>query len=347
MEKEKKAVFQPKIDRCPECNSQNLVHDYDSGETVCGDCGFVIREQMMNRGPEWRAYTEEEKATRTRVGMSETYSVHDKGLSTDVGGGPFGVNYDAFGRKLPQETRLQMRRLRKWQIRSRVHTSVERNLAQAMNELNRLSDKLAIPSKVKEKTAIIYRKTVEKGMTRGRSIIAMITAALLVACRITGTQRTIREIANASLMVDKKEISRCYSFLLREFEMQMPITDPIVCISKIANQAGISGKTQGLAIEILNQAKNKRILSGKAPMGLAAAALYCACLQNNERKTQKELADVARVTEVTIRNRYKELKRKLSLNLPEEKSNRKNFRRARQFALFFIVFIKNRLEQTK
>ena len=299
-------------DKCPECGSTNLIHDYDTGETVCGGCGLVLHEQMMDKGPEWRAFTQEEKESRSRVGIPTSYSVHDKGLSTAIGR----VDRDAFGRKLPLSTRLQMWRLRKWQIRSRVHSSVDRNLAQAMAELDRLSDKVYIPGPVKEKAAVIYRKALDKGLVRGRSIAAIAAAALYAACRSTETPRTLREISDASL-VDKKDVARCYRLLLRELDIQMPIADPLTYVSKIAERTGISGQTQGLAIKILNEAKQKRAASGKDPMGLAAAALYIACLQSNEKKTQKDIAEAAGVTEVTVRNRYKNLKRHLKLELPD------------------------------
>ena len=173
-----KAETKPKIaDKCQECGSTNLVHDYDSGETVCSNCGLVLHDQMMDKGPEWRAFTQEEKNSRSRVGVPTSYSVHDKGLSTAIGR----VDRDAFGRKLPLSTRLQMWRLRKWQIRSRVHSSVDRNLAQAMAELDRLADKLYIPGPIKEKAAVIYRKSLEKGLVRGRSIAAIAAAALYAA----------------------------------------------------------------------------------------------------------------------------------------------------------------------
>jgi len=309
---EKGEVKRRTAEKCPECGSANLVHDYDTGETICGKCGLVLHEQMMDKGPEWRAFTQEEKASRSRVGVPTSYSVHDKGLSTAIGR----VDRDAFGRKLPLSTRLQMWRLRKWQIRSRVHSSVDRNLAQAMAELDRLSDKLYIPGPVKEKAAVIYRRALEKGLVRGRSIAAISAAALHAACRNTETPRTLREVAEASL-VDKKDVARCYRLLLRELDMQMPIADPLTYISKIAEQTGISGKTQGIAINILRQAKAKRAASGKDPMGLAAAALYIACLQNDEKKTQKDIAEAAGVTEVTVRNRYKSLKRQLGLEIPD------------------------------
>ena len=147
------------VEKCPECASKNLVHDYDSGETICGDCGLVVYEQMMDKGPEWRAFTQEEKTSRSRVGMPTSYSIHDKGLSTAISQ----VDRDAFGRKLPMSTRLQMWRLRKWQIRSRVHSSTDRNLAQAMAELERLSSKVSISQPIKEKAAVAYRKALEKG----------------------------------------------------------------------------------------------------------------------------------------------------------------------------------------
>jgi len=311
--KEKVARSQQTLpDKCPECASVNLIHDYDTGETVCSDCGLVLYGQMMDKGPEWRAFTQEEKASRSRVGMPTSYSVHDKGLSTAIGQ----VDRDAFGRKLPLSTRLQMWRLRKWQIRSRVHSSIDRNLAQAMAELDRLSDKVFIPQPTKEKAAVTYRKALDKGLVRGRSIAAIAAAALYAACRGSGTPRTLREIAEASL-VDKKDVARCYRLLLRELDVHMPIADPLTYVSKIAERTGISGKTQGLAIQILRIARKKRAAAGKDPMGLAAAALYIACLQNNEKKTQKDIAEAAGVTEVTVRNRYKTLKKQLDLELPD------------------------------
>ncbi len=298
-------------DKCPECASINLVHDYDTGETICGDCGLVLYEQMLDKGPEWRAFTQQEKASRSRVGMPTSYSIHDKGLSTTISQ----IDRDAFGRKLPLSTRLQMWRLRKWQIRSRVHSSIDRNLAQAMGELDRLSGNVNVSPPIKEKAAVIYRKALEKGLVRGRSINAVAAASLYAACRKSGSPRTLREIAEASL-VDKKDVARCYRLLLQELDFHMPISDPLTYVSKIAEKNKISGKTQGTAIAILREARLKRFASGKDPMGMAAAALYIACLQNNEKITQKDIAEAAGVTEVTVRNRYKALKKQLNLEIP-------------------------------
>jgi transcription initiation factor TFIIB len=304
------------VDKCPECESKNLIHDYDTGETICGDCGLVLYEQMLDKGPEWRAFTQQEKASRSRVGGPSSYSIHDKGLSTSISQ----VDRDAFGRKLPIATRLQMWRLRKWQIRSRVNSSIDRNLAQAMSELDRLSETVYIPAQIKEKAAVIYRKALSKNLVRGRSINAVAAASLYAACRGSGTPRTLREIAKASL-ADKRDVARCYRLLLQELNVHVTIADPLTYVSKIAEKNDISGKTQGAAIAILREARRKKITAGKDPMGLAAAALYIVCIQNNERKTQKDIAEASGVTEVTLRNRYKALKKQLNLEVPELKTS--------------------------
>lgn len=298
--------------KCQECESSNLIHDYDTGETICGNCGLVLQDVMMDEGPEWRAFTQEEKQSRSRVGIPTSYSVHDKGLSTSIDR----IDRDAFGRKLPLSTRLQMWRLRKWQIRSRVHSSIDRNLAQAMTELDRLSDKVYAPATVKEKAALIYRKALDQGLVRGRSIAAIAAASLYAACRITGTPRNLREISDTSL-VSKKDVARCYRLLLRKLDISMPIADPLIYLTKIAQKSDIPGHIQAQAVKIINKAKVMHVSAGKDPMGLAAAALYIACKQSGEKKTQKEIADAAGVTEVTVRNRFKNLKRQLNLELPD------------------------------
>jgi len=300
------------VDKCPECNSTDLINDPDTGEVICGNCGLVIQESIMDKGPEWRAFTQEEKESRSRVGIPTSFSIHDKGLSTAIDK----IDRDALGRKIPLNARLQMWRLRRWQIRSRVHSSIDRNLAQAMTEIDRLSDKLAIPSAVKERAAVMYRKALDQGLVRGRSIAAIAAASLYAACRITGTPRNLKEISEASL-VGRKDVARCYRLLLRELNLTMPVADPVIYISKISERAGIPGHVQTLALKILNEAKRKHVSAGKDPVGLAAAALYIASYLSGEKKTQKEIADAAGVTEVTVRNRYKTLKRQLHLEIPD------------------------------
>jgi len=305
----KKNNFIRRPTRCPECSSNDLIEDYERGEIVCGVCGLVIRENIMDIGPEWRAFTKQEMEQRSRVGVPFSLTLHDKGLSTVIDK----ANRDAFGRKIPASTRLQMLRLRKWQIRSKVHSSIDRNLAQAMAELDRLSDKVRIPDAVKEKAALIYRRALDKGLVRGRSILAIITASVYAACRLSQTPRTLKEISAASL-AEEKNVARCYRLLLTELNLKMPVIDLKRRVPKVASKIGLREKTQQRAIGIIRKAEKKRLVAGKEPMGLVAAALYIACVLEGERKTQKDVAEAAGVTEVTVRNRYRDLKENLDLD---------------------------------
>jgi transcription initiation factor TFIIB len=294
---------------CPECESKNLVMDMEMGELVCGNCGLVIEENILNQGAEWRAFTHRERKSRERVGVPTQYSHFDKGLSTTIR-----VDRDAFGRPLSPEVKREMWRLRRWQIRSKFHASQDRNLMMAMGELRLLSEKLHIPSSVQEMAAVIYRKALDRDLVKGRSIAAIVAGSLYAACRFTKTPRTLKEITEASLR-GQKEISRAYRLLIQNLQMEMPIDDPMDYATKIAEKAGVSSDVEGLAIKIIRDAKNKNATMGKDPSGLAAAALYIASRLKEEKITQKRLAKAAGSTEVTVRNRTKGLMKRLHLNI--------------------------------
>ncbi len=293
---------------CSECGSTNIVRDVIVGELVCGDCGFVIQENIINPGAEWKAFTHREELARARAGSPIRYSHYDKGLSTIIY-----VDRDAFGRPLSPKVRRQMWRLRNWQIRSRVHASQSRNLCQAMNELQLISEKLNIPPSVQEMAAVIYRKALSKDLIRGRNIAAIVAGSLYVACRFTKIPKTLKEIAEVSLR-DQKEISRAYRLIVQRLKMKMPIDNPIDYVTKIAEKARVSSDVEGLAIKIIRDARNKHVAMGKDPTGLAAAALYIASKIKREKMAQSHLAKAANVTEVTVRNRAKDLMKKLHLS---------------------------------
>ena len=295
--------------RCP---PDKIVFDPERGEYICIETGEVLEEHVVDQGPEWRAFTPEEKERRSRVGGPLTPTVHDKGLSTVIDW----RDRDATGKKLEPKKRIEVLRWRKWQIRARIQSSIDRNLAQAMNELERISSLLGLPRPIKEEAALIYRKAVEKGLVRGRSIESIVAAAVYAACRRLKVPRTLDEIAIYT-KADRKEVARCYRLLLRELGVRVPIADPIDHVPRIAALLGLSGATMKTAIEILRKARERGITAGKDPAGLAAAAIYIAALLNDERRTQKEIAQVAGVTEVTVRNRYKELAKELGITLPQ------------------------------
>lgn len=294
---------------CPECGNRDLVTDKDSGEVVCIKCGLVIRDLIFDQKPEWRSFTLEEERTRRRVGSPTSLSRSDKGFSTT-----FRLNVDAFGKSLPLETRLRMRRLKRWDVRARMYSSSARNLSQSMSELYRLSDKLNIPEAVREEAALIYRKALKNGLISGRSIAAMAAASLYAACRITNTPRRLDDVVKVSTK-DRKEISRSYRLLQKELSLRMPLDDPMKYVAKIASKLSLSQTTQNTAIDILRRADKVKEISGKGPTGIAAAALYIASIIEGEKTTQRDLAEVSGVTEVTIRNRYRGLVESLDIDV--------------------------------
>lgn len=234
--------------------------------------------------------------------------MHDMGLATIIDP----INKDASGRPLSATMKNTIERLRTWDSRSQVQEPIDRNFRQAFGELNRLKDKLAISDAVIEKAAYIYRKALEKGLVRGRSISTLIASSLYASCRDTETPRNLKDVEQAA-NIKKKDIARCYRLLVKELDLRMPVTDSIQCVARIASRIGIAEKTKRYAVTVLKQAQENEISAGKNPMGLAAAALYLSCVKNGEDKTQHNIAKAANVTEVTIRNRHKGLKELLNL----------------------------------
>ena len=294
--------------RCARCGKNSMLTDNATGERFCGGCGFVISERIEESGPEWRSFSKDESDDRSRTGSPTSLAMHDMGLATIIGH----ANKDVTGKPLSAAMKSTIERLRTWDSRSQAHESSDRNFRQAFSDLGRLKDKLALSDAVVEKTAYIYRKALDKGLVRGRSIPGLLAAALYAACRDSGTPRTLNDVAH-EINIKRKDVSRCYRLLLRELDLKMPVVDPINCMSRIASKAELSEKVKRRALTILKSAREMEITAGKDPMGLAAAALYLSCVLNGESTTQKVIALAAGVTEVTIRNRYKGLKDSLNI----------------------------------
>ncbi len=298
-----KEVPQPlKFQQCPECNGSRLMRDYECAEIVCMDCGFVVAAKLADRGPEWRAFDDEQRAKRARVGAPLTFTIHDKGLSTMIDW----HDRDIYGKRLSPGQKAQIYRLRKWQRRIRVSDATERNLAFALSEISKIANGLSLPKNILETASVIYRKAVKERLIRGRSIQGVTAAAIYVACRQCGLARTLDEIAQAS-SINKKEVGRSYRFLVKELDYFIPPLKPSQYVTKFSNQLAMQGKVEEIAHKILTVAKELKLTSGRGPTGIAAAASYIASVLTGERKTQREIAEIAQVTEVTIRNRYKEL----------------------------------------
>ena len=294
------------IQHCPECNSTRLMRDYECAEVVCMECGVVISAKIADRGPEWRAFDEDQRRKRVRVGAPLTYTIHDKGLSTMIDW----HNRDVYGKALSPGQKAQVYRLRKWQRRIRVSDATERNLAFALSEITKIANNLNLPKNIIETASVIYRRAVKEKLIRGRSIQGVTLAALYLACRQCKLAKTLEELASVS-SISKKEIGRSYRFLVKELNYFIPPLKPSQYITKFSNQLTMQGKVEEIANKILVVAKKLKLTSGRGPTGIAAAASYIASVIVGERKTQREIAEIAKVTEVTIRNRYKELVEKL------------------------------------
>lgn len=289
---------------CGRCGKNGIVTDSVTGERYCGKCGYVVSDTISDSGPEWRAFPKERGGIDpTRTGAPTSLAIHDKGLATIINP----INRDSSGKPLTSAMKNTVERLRTWDSRSKANVSADKNLRQALTELSRLKDKLSLSDSVIEKAAYLYRKALEKGLVKGRSISAVIAASLYAACRDAETPRTLKDIAEAGNL-KKKDIAKYYRLLHRELGLKMPVVNPIQCIARIASSLGITEKTKRYAVKVLKVAQAHEESAGKDPMGLAASALYLSCVKNCEDMTQRDIAEAASVTEVTIRNRYKSLK---------------------------------------
>jgi len=302
--------------KCNRCAKSRIITDYDSGELICITCGLVISERMESGGPEHRNFLDGGAST-ARTGDGTSLRRHDRGLSTIINP----LNKDSTGKQLSSSMKSTIHRLRIWDGRTQVHKTAEKNLRQVFNDLSRLQDKLGLSEAIIEKTAYIYRKAIEKDLIKGRSISALIAAALYVACRDAEIPRTLIEVCDAS-NVKRKELTKCYRLLIQELNLKVPVINTVQCVARIGNNLGISEKTKRYAIKIINEYKQSGEIAGKSPTGIAATAIYLATIKMNEKFSQREVADAANITEVTIRNRSNSIKKVLNPVLKQQKHRR-------------------------
>jgi transcription initiation factor TFIIB len=282
---------------CSACRSEVVITDHECGEVICSRCGVVIARLEGSALQEWRAFSVDDFYSRCRVGGATSLARYNKGLLTTIGNSrdskESGINFD---------------RIRIWDFR--IQTANDRSLKQALPALEHLKESLGLPDTIVEKSAYFYRKAARINLIKGRTVSSVLAASVYLACRELETPRTLNEVSSAS-NVPRKKISRDYRLLVHTFDPKIPAVDHIRCITRIANKVGLSEKTKRMALKIMRQVVAMQISAGKGPMGIAATVLYIACLQGGEIKTQKELSIAAGVTEVTIRNRYSDLKKYL------------------------------------
>ncbi len=274
---------------CPECQSEFIISDSHRGETICSNCGLVIDDHIPDiERSDRRAFTREEKAKRERTGSPISILLPDMGLSTIID---------------PKAKMSQtMKRVIKWNSRMSWN---KRNLLIATTEIKRIGSNLNLPLRVKELSAKIYRKAFSLKLLRGRSIKAMVAAALYYSCRKEKIPRTLQELVDQTTCT-ARDIRRCYRILIRELELKVPAMDPVMLIPKYSDELGLSLQVEKAAAELLNKFSKRMTTSGKDPKGLVAAAIYLASQSLHEAKSQSRIAKTIGVTEVTLRSRYKE-----------------------------------------
>jgi transcription initiation factor TFIIB len=301
--------LEPSLPRCPDCNSAKLTFDSSRGEISCGNCGLVVEDSYIDQTAEWRAYSKEQHIKRARTGTPKNLLSYDHyGTLIDYS------NKDIYGNSLSPEKASQMFRLRTLQRRAVLQYGTERNLLRALNEIKRISSQLNLTVKVRETAAMIYRKILKTGLVRGRSTEALVSAALYLSCRLHKHPASLDDVADKTRLT-KKKLAKNFRLLLKHLDLKMPLASPESSIAKFASILKFSPKVLSDAQGILAQAKAAKITVGKNPNSLAAAALYISALQNKIKCPQNEIAKTCQITEVTLRNRYKEFIRVLKLKV--------------------------------
>lgn len=283
------------------CKDGPLITDNMAGELMCGSCGVVLSEKMEDYVQEYRTFTKEDYMQQTRTGMKSTLTIHDMGLATKIGS----KNKDVSGKRLSSKMNFAFNRLRVWDARSKMY-SRERSMQNAFTLLDGMAAKLGLPEFVSEKAAYFYRKIKSKNPRTGKFTESLIAAALYAACRSTNTPRTLNDIAQAA-NVKKKRLQKSYRDIVKRLGLNIEQYDPIEFVSRISSEVSASEKTRRYAVKILIKARKTRILTGKHPMGMAAAALYFSGIHNNEDISQEKISGVSGVTTVTIRHGYQTL----------------------------------------
>ena len=287
------------------CKKNKLITDLATGEIACTSCGSVISEKVVDSGPESIGMTGEEYQNNSRVGRKISLKMIDMGLSTIIES----KDKDATGKGLSAENRRMFYRLRMWDRNSRSANSVK-SFQKAFTMLDGIAAKLGLPEPVIEQTAYIFRKIAAKKILAGRSTVGILCAAVYITCRMTNTPRTLQDVAKAG-NVNKKNIQRTYRFLARELELSLEAYQPTEFVSRIAKAVELSEKTERLAFRILDVSAKNGVSASKNPMAMAAAATYLASIKSGKKVSQLKISEVSGISAVTIRDRTKEILKKV------------------------------------
>lgn len=302
-------IVEDLLTKCPECGGSHLVQDYAHAELVCEECGLVIEDKKIDHGVEWSAFNPEDKIKKEHTGAPMTLTRHDKGLSTEISY----YDRDSNGRSLSRHKRTKFYRLRRLHKLSKTSSTREYNIVRALADINNQGNKMGLPRDVIETAAYVYRKAQKNNITRGRSIACISAASIYIACRQCHVPRTLDEVSKI-FELRRRDVSRTYNCIIRLLKINIPLATPQNYIGRLCGQLHLNGETQKIVSELLNEASEKGLVTGRSPLAIVGALIYIAAALTHQKRTQAEIATVANVTEVTIRNRYKELKDVLTID---------------------------------
>eukprot|EP01111_Echinosteliopsis_oligospora_P004810 TRINITY_DN1788_c0_g1_i1.p1 TRINITY_DN1788_c0_g1~~TRINITY_DN1788_c0_g1_i1.p1 ORF type:complete len:323 (-),score=84.52 TRINITY_DN1788_c0_g1_i1:18-986(-) len=277
---------------CPDCKiyDPDVVEDYAAGDMICKGCGLILGDRIVDEHSEWRTFSNSDTpgSDPNRVGGPSNPLLRDSGLSTMIGKG------DSSAASLAR-----------WQNRGALNSG-DRSLLAAFKEIGRMGERMGLPQTIRDRANELYKQVDDQKSMRGRTADGIIAASLYIACRLEKVPRTFKEIG-ALTKVSKKDIGRCYKFMLKTLEKNLATISTEDFMNRFCSNLELAADVTKTATYVSKQAMNLGIVAGKSPISVAAAGIYLVSQLSSTKKTQKAIGDVAGVSEVTIRNAYKDL----------------------------------------
>jgi len=294
---------------CYHCGSSNINIDVERGEAICRNCGTVVQEHIVDMGPEWRAYTQEEANTNARAHLIKL-TLPGHGLGNSVIGTSLG------GTSLQQRLRLIARFGRS------LNQHTERKIGELLEILKPLRYRLSLPDNVVDNAIFLYRR-LNKDDVRGIRTRDLAIALLFYSCRNMGIVCTLKDIKAAANVERSRGVSRALSIIRRALGNSSTIQRSQEelgrflqrIMSKLRLNDDVRFQVTKLSMDIITAGKRCGLTNGRTFYALVASAVYIAVTLLNVKKRQREIAEAAGVTDVTIRNRYKEILDKVDITI--------------------------------
>jgi transcription initiation factor TFIIB len=267
------------------------VEDYHAGDMICPECGLVVGDRVIDVGSEWRTFgNDKDSKDASRVGAAENSLLEGGDLSTMITMGTGDSAFDANGRPL-------------YRNRKTVSSS-DRALSHAFGEMSTMADRLNLPRMIVERANVLFKQVHEKKSLRGRNNDAIASSCLYLACRQEQVPRTFKEICAVS-KISKRDIGRVFKLILKTLETSVELITTGDFMSRFCSNLQLSNAIQRAATHIARKAVDLDLVPGRSPISIAAAAIYMASQASEDKKSAKDIGDIAGVAEVTIRQSYK------------------------------------------